>query len=728
MSRRGRSSDISLSEDDRIEPAGPRRKPARKSSRETNEEKPRRGGGRRRGSILLRLTYWCFVAGLWGAILFGGVVAWHAAQLPPIDQLSIPKRPPNIAILDADGVPLANRGGSGGPAVRLDDLPTYLPQAFIAIEDRRFYEHFGLDVVGLARAMVRNLSGGGGLQGGSTLTQQLAKNLFLTQERTVSRKAQEAILALWLERNYSKDRILELYLNRVYFGAGAYGVEAAAQRYFGRSARQVTVQEAAMLAGLMVAPSRLSPTRNPTGAAERAALVINAMAREGFITETMAGLAHAKPAEAIRETSAGSINYAADYVMDVLDETIGAIEDDIVVYTTLRGDLQAAAEKALAGELARRGAQLGVSQGAALAMDPSGQIRAIVGGRNYSESQYNRAVSAKRQPGSSFKPFVYLAALEKGLTPDTIREDAPINVRGWRPENASREYQGSITLQRALSQSSNTVAVRLGLEVGPKAVVEAAHRLGVHSSLTPDASIALGTSDVTLLEMVSAYATFANGGIRIQPHVITQVKAANGAVLYRRKGASFGRVIDARHVSMMNAMLRETLHTGTAARADIKDIDAAGKTGTSQEHRDGWFVGYSSQLVAGVWFGNDDASPTKRVSGANIPAAVWAEIMRDHHKGVRAAPLPSNWREGAPGRPAGAVGDRQEPVSVSSVASPTPPTPGGSSRGAAQAGLRDTRMQTDQRRDSDLLPPAELGAQSRPTEIGGGGLFDRLFR
>lgn len=717
MTRRARSTEIKINAGDRIVP-GERDRARDKRAVEKSARSPSRIKRRPRSWLFLA-SYWCFVVGLWAGIALVGVFAWHAAQLPPIDQLSIPKRPPNIAILDADGVPLANRGGSGGPVVKLADLPSYVPQAFIAIEDKRFYDHFGVDVFGLARAMARNVTGGGGLQGGSTLTQQLAKNLFLTQERTLSRKAQEAILALWLERNYSKDRILELYLNRVYFGSGAYGVEAAAQKYFGRSARQVTLQEAAMLAGLMVAPSRLAPTKNPRGAAERAALVINAMTREGFITDGMSQMAIANPAQAIHETAVGSVNYAADYVMDVLDETIGAIEDDIVVQTTLRAEIQTVAEGSLTKELARRGTQLGVSQGAVVAMEPGGQILAIVGGRNYSESQYNRAVSAKRQPGSSFKPFVYLAALEKGLTPESVREDAPINVRGWRPENSNREYQGQMTLQRALAQSSNTVAVRLGLEVGPKSVVEVAHRLGVQSELKADASIALGTSDVSLLEMVAAYAPFANGGIRIQPHVIVQVKAANGSVLYRRKGASFGRVVEPRHVTMMNAMLRETLLTGTAARADVKGFDVAGKTGTSQDYRDGWFVGYSSGIVAGVWFGNDDSSPTKRVSGANLPVTVWTEIIREHYKHNRPAPLNYAWREdgiqrwGSPAPEAEAV--RRQSNSVSSATGP--------SHNPALID-RPPRDVEHARSPIDLVPPANVGSNAGGAR---GGVFERLF-
>jgi penicillin-binding protein 1A len=618
------------------------------------EDRPRRqdrkkAKGRapaRRRAVIGRLFYWLFVLGIWGAIGLTGLCAYYASQLPPIDQLAIPKRPPNIAILGADGTLLANRGDTGGAAVRLTELPPYLPKAFVAIEDRRFYDHYGIDPIGIARAVVRDLGGGGGgMQGGSTLTQQLAKNLFLTQERTLSRKIQEAILALWLERKYSKDQILELYLNRVYFGSGAYGVEAAAQKYFGKSAKAVTLSEAAVLAGLMKSPTRLAPNHNLKGAVERAAQVITAMAEQGHITEAMAKLALSNPAQVVREKGAGSINYAADYVMDMLDDTVGAIDEDIVVTTSLDPKMQASAERALTDELNAKGTKYGVEQGAVVALDMDGGVKALVGGRNYADSQFNRVIAAKRQPGSAFKPFVYLSALERGLTPDTVREDAPISVKGWNPENFSHEYLGPVTLTRALSQSLNTVAVRLGLEVGPRTVARTAHRLGIVSDLEPNASIALGTSEVSPLEMVTAYAAFANGGIGVQPHVIQRVRTAEGKLLYQRRNANNGRVIEPQYVAMMNAMLEETLTSGTAHKADLPGWQAAGKTGTTQDFRDAWFVGYTSYLVAGVWLGNDDSSPMKKVSGGGLPVEIWSRFMRDAHQGVPPTGLPlGDWR------------------------------------------------------------------------------------
>jgi penicillin-binding protein 1A len=638
---RGGSGGDDLRADPADRPPGGRRK---RSSFWRSAPRPNRTGKRRR-SWLGRFVYWGVVLSVWGVISMAALVTYYASQLPPIDQLAVPKRPPNIAILADDGSLIANRGDTGGPAVRLGDLPPYLPKAFVAIEDRRFYDHFGIDPVGVSRALMRDLTGGSGIEGGSTLTQQLAKNLFLTQERTLSRKIQEAILALWLERRYSKDQILELYLNRVYFGSGAYGVEAAAQKYFGKSARSVTLSEAALLAGLMKSPTKLAPNRNLAGANERAAQVITAMAEQGHITEAMAKLALANPAQVKRDKSAGSINYVADYAMDALDDTVGAIDEDIVVTTTIDPKMQAEAERALTEELNAKGAKFGVEQGALVALDPTGAVKAMVGGRNYADSQFNRAVAAKRQPGSSFKPFVYLAALEKGLTPDTIRDDAPISVKGWNPENYSREYFGPVTLTKALSLSLNTVAVRLGLEVGPKSVVAVAHRLGITSDLDPVPSIALGSSEVTPLEMVAAYAAFANGGIGVQPHVIARVRTAGGKQLYFRRNASFGRVIDPQYVAMMNGMMEETLLTGTARKAELPGWQAAGKTGTSQDWRDAWFVGYTSYLVAGVWLGNDDSSPTKKVSGGNLPVEIWSRFMKAAHEGVPVAGLPLGaWR------------------------------------------------------------------------------------
>jgi penicillin-binding protein 1A len=565
-------------------------------------------------------------------------MVWVGAHLPPIQSLEIPKRPPTIQIVGLGGRVIATRGDMPGTSVPLRELPPYLPQAFIAIEDRRFYQHFGIDPFGVARAVYANVVQRSFAQGGSTLTQQLAKNLFLTQERTVERKIQEVVLALWLERKYTKPQILEVYLNRMYFGAGAYGVEAAARRYFNKSARQVTLAEAAMLAGLVKSPSRLAPTRNPDGAERRARMVLDAMAAARLVPQETAAAARARPVTVVAQ-GATSANYVADWIMDVLNDRVGRVEEDLVVETSIDPALQLAAETALADELAQKSAKYGVGQGAIVVMNPQGAVHALVGGRNYNESQFNRAVSAKRQPGSAFKPFVYLAALERGLTPDSVREDKPIHVRGWRPENFKHEYYGRVTLRQALARSMNTVAVRLTLEVGPKAVAKTAHRLGIASKLEPNASIALGTSEVSLMELVGAYAVFANGGHAVAPHVIERVRTLTGKVRYVRERQDFGRIVDTRPVVMMNAMMQETLRSGTATRANVPGWSAAGKTGTSQDFRDAWFIGYTSHLVTGVWYGNDDGTPTRRMTGGGLPVETWNRVMHAAHHGVPVAGL-----------------------------------------------------------------------------------------
>src|ERR1700682_1969437 len=561
-------SELRLGPQDRVTSAddeAPKKSPKRKASDSDDdaprERKPRakRGGSKRRSRDqarggLYRLFYWGAVLGLWAGIAVVGVVVWVGAHLPAIQSLEIPKRPPTIQIVGLDGSVLATRGEMAGTNVSLKDLPPYLPKAFIAIEDRRFYSHYGVDPLGIARAAVTNILHHGVSQGGSTLTQQLAKNLFLTQERTLQRKLQEVELALWLERKHSKSEILELYLNRVYFGSGAYGVEAAAQRYFGKPAKNVTIAEAAMLAGLVKSPSRLAPNRNPEGAEARAKLVLAAMADGKFITDAQAQAAITKPSYAVKAAGAGTVNYVADWIGEVLDDLIGPVEQSIGVETSIDPKLQNVAEASIIDELAAKSVKFNVSQGALVAMTPDGAVRAMVGGRNYADSQYNRAVTANSQPGSAFKPFVFLTAIEAGLTPETIRQDAPLDVKGWRPENYHHEYLGPVTLTQALAMSLNTVAVGLGVGGGAKNVVRTAHRLGISSKLDANASIALGTSEVSVVELVGAYAPFANGGLGVAPHVVNRIRTSEGKVLYARQPDQLGQVIDPHYVAMMNTM------------------------------------------------------------------------------------------------------------------------------------------------------------------------------
>nr|WP_051242075.1 penicillin-binding protein 1A [Stappia stellulata] len=652
--RNGGTLDMRLTKADR--PGAVGKKPARSASakrgsgtgggkgrkrgstgRRPKSARTRRGG---LGGLLRRAVYWSVVLCIWGGIAGIGVLGYYAAYLPPTSEWKVPQRPPNVRIVAADGSLMANRGDTGGEAVRLEQLPPYLEQAVIAIEDRRFRSHFGLDPIGLARAIVTNVTTGRLVQGGSTLTQQLAKNLFLEPDRTLKRKVQEAVLALWLEANHSKDEILEMYLNRVYLGAGAYGVDAAARRYFDKSARMLNVAEAATLAGLLKAPSRYAPTRNPDLAAERAATVLAAMAEEGYLTEREATDAIAAPMRVVTHHTSASENYIADWVMELLPSYVGGIEQDIIVDTTVDLGLQIIAEDALRRALADEGVKRGVEQGAIVTLDRAGAVKALVGGRDYARSQFNRAVNAHRQPGSAFKPFVYLAALERGLTPNTIRVDEPVRIGKWAPKNYSKSYKGPVSLTQALSLSLNTVAARLANEVGPRAIIRSARKLGITSPLQSNLSIALGTSEVTPLEIAAAYVPFSNGGYGIVPHVIRSIRTSDGKLLYARQGDGKGRVIDHSTLSDMNMMMAETLLTGTGRAAQLPGRPAGGKTGTSQNFRDGWFIGYTGTLTTAVWLGNDNNSPTKRATGGSLPAKIWKDVMTAGHQGLAVAGLP----------------------------------------------------------------------------------------
>ncbi|GAA0784585.1 transglycosylase domain-containing protein [Roseibium denhamense] len=632
------------------------------------------------------------MAGLWGAIAVACIIGYYAAFLPPTSEWKVPARPPNVKIVASNGQLIANRGDTGGEAVRLEQLPPYLPNAVIAIEDRRFRSHFGIDPIGLARALATNVTTGRLVQGGSTLTQQLAKNLFLEPDRTIKRKIQELVLAFWLEAEYSKEEILEMYLNRVYLGSGAYGVDAAARRYFGKSARLLTVAEAATIAGLLKAPSRFSPARNPDLAEERAQLVLAAMHEEGYITGDEAKNALAAPAKVVRRYTTASENYAADWVMDVLPHFVGSIEGDIIVDTTIDPAIQSAAETALRSALAENRQTLGVAQGAIVTLDTAGSVKALVGGSDYSKSQFNRAVYAKRQPGSSFKPFVYLAALENGLSPQTVRQDQPITIGGWSPQNYTKEHYGPVTLTRALSLSLNTVAVRLAHEVGTKTVGNVAQRLGISSDLQTNLSLALGTSEVTPLEIASAYVPLSNGGYGVIPHIIRRIKTVDGKTLYSRRGDGRGRVIDRTHVGYMNLMMSETLLTGTGRKARLDSgRPAGGKTGTSQDFRDAWFIGYTGNLTTAVWFGNDDNSPTRKATGGSLPATTWKAIMDQAHAGLPVADLP-----GVPRLPV-SVSAPQKPVQGPSTSGTRGPVPPGS------IGAEDPGAQPERRGPLNLL-------------------------
>jgi penicillin-binding protein 1A len=592
--------------------------------------------GKRATHPILRFL---LLAGIWLALLLGALLAYFTARLPDPVLLTLDDRPPNLTILAADGTVLAERGLRRGH-VRLEYLPPYLPRAVIATEDRRFYHHFGVDPLGLVRAAYRNYEAGGVVEGGSTITQQLAKNLFLSPDRTMTRKIEEVIYALWLEHRFSKDEILELYLNRVYFGGGTYGVEAAARRYFGTSARAVTLSQAALLAGLLKAPSHYAPTRSVKLATSRLDEVLGNMVEAGFLTPADARAARLQPLKLRPMGDETGYPYAVDWVAELLPDCVGGANGDLIVDTTIDAGLQRTAQQTLRQELDGEGADLDASEGAVVVLDPSGAVKALVGGRSYRASPFDRAVKALRQPGSAFKPFVYLAALESGYTPDTIADDTPVNVAGWSPKNHSGTYHGDVSLRDSFAQSINTVAVRLAADVGLWRVIRTARRLGINSPLHDNPSLALGTGEVTLLELTGAYVPFANGGRGVVPHIIAQVRNGDGKVIYARKDPGLGQVVALPYVGAMNDMMNATVVYGTGKRAGIPDHVAGGKTGTSQHSRDAWFVGYTAQYVGGVWVGNDDGAEMRNVTGGSIPARVWHDIMLYAHQGKTPLPLP----------------------------------------------------------------------------------------
>jgi penicillin-binding protein 1A len=633
-------------------PQGKSRRPASSFGARPRPPAKRRPQGRRKKGRLARLKRaaqqypflfkalrFGLLAGIWGTIVLGGGVVYFISRVPDPVLATLDDRPPNVTILAADGAMLAERGLRRGH-VRIETLPKYLIEAVTATEDRRFYHHFGIDPIGLARAAYRNLVAGTVVEGGSTITQQLAKNLFLKPDRTITRKLEELVYAVWLEQRFTKDEILELYLNRVYFGGGTYGVEAAARHYFGRSARSVSLPQAALLAGLLKAPSRFAPTRSIKVASARADEVLDNMVEAGFLTKKGAAKAAREPLDLRAKGDDTGYPYAVDWVADLLPEYVGKQNGDLIVDTTIDAGLQRMSQEKLRKLLDKEGKERAASEGAVVVLDPQGAVRALVGGRSYKESPYDRALKSLRQPGSAFKPFVYLAALESGYTPDSVAYDGPVNIGGWHPENYTHNYRGQVTLRYAMAHSLNTVAAKLTSAVGAWRVVRTARRLGISSKLHTRPSIALGTAEVTLLDLAGAYAPFANGGQRVLPYVITRIRNGDGKVLYRRRYSTAGQVVALHYVGAMNDMLNAALTRGTGKRAAIPAHVAAGKTGTTQDSRDAWFIGYTAQYVAGVWVGNDDNSRMNKVTGGTLPAELWHDIMLYAHKDKPPLPLP----------------------------------------------------------------------------------------
>ncbi|WAJ28973.1 transglycosylase domain-containing protein [Antarcticirhabdus aurantiaca] len=605
------------------------------------------GGGRapkRRRSFLGHVFRLFLFMGLWGGVAVACVVGWFAVKLPQ-EAWEIPARPPNVKIVSVTGDLVANRGITGGKEVALDQMSPFIPQAVMAIEDRRFYDHWGVDPIGIVRAFSQNMAAGETVQGGSTLTQQLAKNIFLNPDQTIQRKIQEAVLSLWLESRFSKDQILEMYLNRVYFGSGATGVDAAARRYFNKSPDEVDLGEAALLAGVLKAPSRLSPANDPAAAQARAEVVLQAMLEEGFITREQFDAARRREPTQAKAFWTGAENYAADLVMRDIKALVGEVKEDVVVETTLDLDLNAAAEKAIRQTV--DGAKQNVSQGALVAIDGTGAIRAMVGGRDYASSQFNRAVDAKRQPGSAFKPFVYEAALEFGWRPESMMNDTPVRIGNWQPQNYDGKFRGQVTMAEAVAKSLNTVAAKITADVGPATVIQTANRLGIASPMVDNASLALGTSEVSLMELTGAYAPWANGGYLAKPHLVNRVTTENGRVLYERGAEVPPIVVPSEDVGMMNSMLMGVVTKGTGRKAQVEGWQTAGKSGTTQDFKDAWFVGYTSNLVAGVWLGNDNGALMKKVTGGSLPAEAFSRFMTAAHEGLSPMPLPGNYVIGA---------------------------------------------------------------------------------
>lgn len=563
------------------------------------------------------------------------VFAWLALTAPLSKSLQ-PIAPPRITLLASDGRPIAQNGAIVDRPVRAADLPDRVKQPFIAIEDRRFYSHWGVDPRGLLRAAWNNARGRS-TQGGSTITQQLAKMSFLSPERSLTRKARELLIAFWLEAWLTKDQILERYLSNAYFGDNVYGLRAAALHYFSRPPERLTLSQAAMLAGLVKAPSRLAPSRNPAGARERARVVLGAMADAGFITPAEA---RATPPAMLAVHSGSALpagTYFADWAMPQARAASEQSYGDIAVRTTLDTGYQRIARNAVAA------AGLGKAQVALVAMRPNGEVVAMIGGRSYDASPFNRATQARRQPGSTFKLFVYLAALQAGMTPGSLIDDSPITEGGYRPKNAGARYRGAITLRQAFARSSNVAAVRLYRQVGGPAVIRVARSLGVTSPLVDDPTLALGSSGMTLLELTAAYAAIAADRFPVAPHAI----AADEPGLLDRL-LSLSHSFDARTLAGMRDLLRATIAQGTGSGAALA-IPAFGKTGTSQDNRDALFIGYAGNLIVGVWVGNDDNSPLRGIHGGGLPARIWRDFMDAALPGARPpAPPPLPAVEQAP--------------------------------------------------------------------------------
>jgi penicillin-binding protein 1A len=590
------------------------------------------------------------------------VIALFAAASMALSQPNLPRLPPitreaQITYVDRSGAVIGIRGGKYAPPADLARLPPYVPAAFVSIEDRRFYDHAGFDPVGMARAVIADL-GSGKSQGASTITQQLARNLFLSADQTLERKATELMYSVQLERAYSKKQILALYLSRVYFGEGAYGIEAASQRYFNKPAARLTVREAATLAGILKSPTHYDPATEPEKSAERTRLVLDAMVETGAITAGERAKAISQTPKIWKSAPTAPAQYFVDWLDGQTRTAVGAPKQDLVVETTLDLPSEIAAGDA-AKAVTTRFAKQGVSQAALVSLDGSGRVRAMVGGVDYAKAPFNRAVDAHRQAGSAWKPFVYLTAMEAGRTPDVMVVDEPVTINGWSPRNFEPEFLGQITLEQALAHSINTVAARLADEVGRDNVAAVARRLGIVSQVNTEPAMALGTTLVTPLEMAQAYDTFGNGGYRVAAYGIERIRTAGGQVLFQRRAPAPAQAIANPPLGEMQQMMRTVMASGTGTHAAIPGYDLAGKTGTTSDYKDAWFCGYTGGLVTVVWTGRDDATPMRRITGATAPSELWRSYMVSALKRLNNGAIP-------PGPPP------PLPVTPTPVAAPAP--------------------------------------------------------
>lgn len=589
------------------------------------------------------IGYWGAVLGLWLAVFGVGIFIWVASDLPDPEELWRKTDRPSITYVDINGIVIDRRGAADAPPVDLSTVPEYVPQAVLAIEDRKFYKHWGFDFFGIGRAIVVNLQAGRTVQGASTLTQQLAKNLFLSSDQNLKRKAQELLLSIWLESRFTKDEILSLYLARVYFGAGAYGIEEASERYFNKEPANLTISEAALLAGLLKAPSRYSPVSSTTRAAERATIVLDVMERENVITHEQRLQAVRQPLRFVPNARGSNVGYFLDWIEPEVAAIVGEPTEDIIVETTLDTRHQTFAEIAIQNEIERTGRASAMSQAALVAISGDGGVRALVGGKSYNESEFNRAIDAKRQPGSAFKPFVYTAAFERGENPSSVRDDHPLKLGNWSPQNYDSQYHGAMTLLSAFTRSINTIAVQLSEEAGRDAVIRVARRLGIRSHIDPDPTLALGTQVLSPMELTAAYAPFSNGGAAVTPYGFKRVRTRSDRILWERATPQPRRVLDDTVLRNMNYMFRNVVTAGTARSAALPDRMVGGKTGTTSDYRDAWFVGFTGGYTAGVWVGNDDfGRKMNRVTGGAAPARIWRAFMEAAQRGTpaRAFALP----------------------------------------------------------------------------------------